>query len=771
MPRFKCVCSAVAVAMVVGMMVLLVDLAALSGPTYFPGTSSLANGWEVLANPRLILQELPTSSLLLNNEVTFTDAQFGETVEAQYNKIISSQKWLRQRVDWEERNLQKAPEVTFDTGSQELTVTLFSAPPAFTGSESDLNRQALLSWLHLSPRPQVVLLGNHSSLHQVAAEFPGLVTVEPNIDYSFTGLPMFHSMVARANAVTTNVTVLVPPTVMLLQDFMPGLRKLAATFPSEWAMVAQRLEISDLPFRFVHKGGGIVFLEHSVTGESMIDREMASFVRTSGKLSLLEGVNVWAWTVASDEPLFAAPMPSFTYGAGYHDQWMARALAQAGSRIVVDATDALVGFHVRGQQNQAAPEDAASTAAVAANVAAKTSKQTQTHTPTPTTLFWNVSGMEWHNIANLYLYRIHRDIVAEEKALLGGAGWKLIGCPEPSMIKLCISETHSAANPCRCRNVFSRPVSGSRYAETFLEKEARLRLEVIDVPALGTSSIEYFHSLAQLLSQVADNAMKDVVLVGVTFADKEMLWSFMCRARALGVTNVLVAAFDQAVYKAALVRGLPVFYAGAPAASLTEDVQVETTKLKVQVVVQVLQQGFNVLWSDVDVVWFQNPLPRVAAYKTGTLVVASNEPNMHLPGNGGGRVNAGFFYAQANRATMHTFQDLVRYAGGSQPEQVLFSQVLCGRGAQRRAGATECTAPNGLRTSFLDRRTFANGLVHGYWEHPNVTQVATSNGVYVLHNNWIHETDNKVRRQKAKRVWFYNDAARMCVHPWQQPPR
>lgn len=720
-------------------MVLLVDLAALSGPTYFPRTASLANGWEALSNPRLILQELPTTLLLPNNEIAFTDAQFKETVEEQYSRIISSQKWLRQRVAFEEHNLQKAPEITFDTlTSQELTVTLFSAPPAFTGNESDLNRQALLSWLHLSPRPQVVLLGNHSSLHQAAAEFPGLVTVEPNIDYTFTGLPMFHSMVARANAAITNVTVLVPPTVMLLQDFMPGLRKLAATFPSEWALVAQRLEISDLPFRFVHKGGGIVFLEHSVSGEAMIDRELASFVRTSGKLALLEGVNVWAWTVAFDAPLFGAPMPSFTYGAGYHDQWMARALAQSGSRVVVDATDALVGFHVRGLQSQAAESP-------------------------PSTLLWNVSGAEWHNIANLYLYRNHREIAAEEQALLGGAGWKLIGCPEPSMIKLCISETHSAANPCRCENIFSRPVSGSRYAETFLEKEARLRLEVISIPSLlGTTAIEDFHSLAQLLPQVADYTTKTVVLVGVTSSDQEILWSFTCRARALGVTNVLVAAFDKLVYKAALVRGLPVFYAG-------HDVHIETIKLKVELVLQILQQGFNVLWSDVDVLWFQNPLPPLSAFKAGTLLVGSDEPKMRLPANGAGRVDAGFFYAQSEKATMRTFQELIRYAGrsSSQPEELLFSKVLCGR----RVGVTECIAPTGLRTRFLDRRAFANGLAYGYWSHLNVTEVAARNGLYVLHNNWIHDADEKVRRLKAKQLWFHNDATLMCVHPWQQPPR
>lgn len=119
MTRFKCVCSAIAVSSVV-VMILLVDILNMSGP--FPHTHSLTNRFEALSNPRLILKELPNTlstiqksaglKLLdytngINNEVEFTDAQFVETVEEQYNRIISSQKWLRQRVSWEEQDLDR----------------------------------------------------------------------------------------------------------------------------------------------------------------------------------------------------------------------------------------------------------------------------------------------------------------------------------------------------------------------------------------------------------------------------------------------------------------------------------------------------------------------------------------------------------------------------------------------------------------------------------------------------------------------------------------
>lgn len=780
MPHGKCMWSAIAAATLVGVL-LLVNLVVLTGPMP-PTRSSISNRFDALSNPRVLLIELPTAfkprhrataeRLLeekkgVNNKADFTDAQFVETVEQQYNRIISSQKWLRQRVTWEEHGLQKGPEIKFDSGSRDMTVTLFSAPRAFTGDESDRNRQALLSWLHLSPRPKVVLLGNHSSLHAVAEEFAGLVFVEPDIDYSFTGVPLFHSMVARANAVDTNITVLVHPSAVLLQDFMPGIRKLTGTFV-DWALVSQRLETPNLPFRFVHKGGGIVFLEHSVSGDSMIDREMASFVRKSGELELEEGVSVWAWTVSADEPLFDPPMPSFTYGAGYHDRWMARGIAK-GARVVVDVTDALVSFHVREVHDNVS------------RVMNLVDETLTTKADTPT-LSWTMVGQQWQYLANLYLYRKELNITAEEKDLLSG-GWKLIGCPDPFMIKLCISETHSAANPCRCENFFSRPVSGVRYAETFLEKEARLRLEVIELPSLAPEPSS-FHTLDNLLPRIADEH-KNVILVGVTSADEGMLWSFICRAKALGVTNILVAAFDMSVYESALVRGLPVFYAGPeatedfnPASQPASDSsspsgaqQVESsTKWKVRVVLQVLENGFHVLWSDVDVVWFQNPLPHLAStHKSGTLAVESDEPDVNLPANSGGRVNAGFFYARAEKPTIKTFRRMDRSVRGPaadpQLEELLFSQALCGR----RVGATECTASSsGLRTRFLDRQVFANGVVNGFWWQQNVTQVAASNGVYVLHNNWAHGAQAKASRQKAKLVWFFNDADNMCAHPWQR---
>ena len=68
----------------------------------------------------------------------------------------------------------------------------------------------------------------------------------------------------------------------------------------------------------------------------------------------------------------------------------------------------------------------------------------------------------------------------------------------------------------------------------------------------------------------------------------------------------------------------------------------QVTKLKSQQVLQLLQRGYDVLFSDVDVVWFSDPLPAIqASYAEDALLVQSNEPNMAKPDNGLLRINSG----------------------------------------------------------------------------------------------------------------------------------
>lgn len=52
------------------------------------------------------------------------------------------------------------------------------------------------------------------------------------------------------------------------------------------------------------------------------------------------------------------------------------------------------------------------------------------------------------------------------------------------------------------------------------------------------------------------------------------------------------------------------------------------TKVKSRVVLQILNLGYNVLMSDVDVYWFKNPLPLLSSFGPAILVAQSDEYNI-----------------------------------------------------------------------------------------------------------------------------------------------
>ena len=49
--------------------------------------------------------------------------------------------------------------------------------------------------------------------------------------------------------------------------------------------------------------------------------------------------------------------------------------------------------------------------------------------------------------------------------------------------------------------------------------------------------------------------------------------------------------------------------------------------MKSRIVLQILKLGYNVLMSDVDVYWFDNPLPFLLSFGPASLVAQSDEYN------------------------------------------------------------------------------------------------------------------------------------------------
>jgi hypothetical protein len=125
-----------------------------------------------------------------------------------------------------------------------LTVEIFSAPKPFRGTDNSTIRRAIESWSRLQPKPKITLLGGEAGYFEAARDF-GL-NIEPRVDKTFLGVPLFNAMVDRANRSAAQVAVVINGDVLLYDDFMQTIRKVVASF-QDFLIVGARYDVDELP--------------------------------------------------------------------------------------------------------------------------------------------------------------------------------------------------------------------------------------------------------------------------------------------------------------------------------------------------------------------------------------------------------------------------------------------------------------------------------------------------------------------------------------------
>ncbi|GJP46974.1 hypothetical protein CLOM_g6209 [Closterium sp. NIES-68] len=271
-----------------------------------------------------------------------------------------------------------------------------------------------------------------------------------------------------------------------------------------------------------------------------------------------------------------------------------------------------------------------------------------------------------------------------------------------------------------------------------------------------------------------------VILVAATGSYASMLMSFVCNLRRLLLPLPLIAAFDDDMYRFASLHGLPVFRADTGLAGRDPSCVYGTpcfqriTKVKSRAVLQVLKRGVHVLWSDVDIVWFRDPLPEFLEFGSGVLPVQSDAGYDKEPPNGQGLssphgfINSGFYFARAEPMVIQAFEAIVAHAATTQTsEQPSFYHVLCGPKGEHTQGEDECEWPgNGLRIHFMDRWLHPNGLSHRVWFRRWPALECRKHRCATLHNNWVRGKENKLARLRKGGLWFYDPDNDMCRYNW-----
>ncbi|XP_071713923.1 beta-arabinofuranosyltransferase RAY1 isoform X2 [Rutidosis leptorrhynchoides] len=613
------------------------------------------------------------------------------------------------------------------TGSEGPSITIFAAARPFSGSIGKRQSLAIRSWLGLSQDIRVVLFSQDPSVFSFAGSF-GLdsrVTAEPNIDFTFLGTPFFHSMVARAQISSSNISVLMDSETILLPDFISTL-SYVNKLDHDWLLVASSRNISAFPClldvcgkHWLGDNGERIKLEKDYLSHGLRER-------CDDKKMIM------AWN-NGDVPLHNGVLPPFLYGKGFHTRWVINEALSSNFRFVFDASWTISGFFIHNLDDD---DDDDNDATI------------------------------WENVGNSHLGALYGSLIFHE----GGYS---------DLIKLfkCNGRYHFASTTNNI--VYPFGLSKHRKLTSCFDKIKTLDGNVTcskENRVMSSEPLALPFSLELLLSKMADQN-KTIVLAVAGYSYKDMLMSWVCRLHVLHVLNFVVYALDDEIYDFCVLQGLPVYRDRlAPSNISYNDCHFGTncfqrvTKVKSRVVLEILKLGYNVLMSDVDVYWFKNPLPLLTVFGPAVFVAQSDEYKITGPINLPRRLNSGFYYAHSDGATIAALQKVVKHASLSNlSEQPSFYDTLCGLNGSNRLGDDMCLEPEtNLTVRFLDRNLFPNGAYRDLWDSTNVSSKCIELGCFVLHNNWISGRQKKLERQVASGLWEYDMSTRMCLLSWQR---
>lgn len=303
-----------------------------------------------------------------------------------------------------------------------------------------------------------------------------------------------------------------------------------------------------------------------------------------------------------------------------------------------------------------------------------------------------------------------------------------------------------------------------------------------------------------------------VVAVAVNYAYRKLALNFICNLKRLNITNYVALAMDRPVFDYLSQRNAHVFFHDLRHEGVLDNKEsdfkmrrtirrltavlppkplysvagndapdqfgsssfVETSRRKSLLVLRLLTLGYTVVFSDVDVVWVSNPIPRMLE-NSAHFVLQSDRSNALPDAPLNYNLNSGFYLARATPQTIIAMRAIIKYAHAvRRSEQKAFNFVLCGAfkdhhaGPGSRVGSTECTYSNaGTTAQALSLDEFPNGSDESLWtpstnfskQHPNVI---------VLHANYIADRERKEQRIRDVGFWFHSEESRTrdeCILP------
>lgn len=262
-------------------------------------------------------------------------------------------------------------------------------------------------------------------------------------------------------------------------------------------------------------------------------------------------------------------------------------------------------------------------------------------------------------------------------------------------------------------------------------------------------------------------AIKNTIIVMVcNFGQSALLMNFVCSSKSRGfdLSNVLVFATDRDTLMLAESLGLTAYldeknFGGLPSAAAQhygDDTFTAMMYAKVVAVQIVNHLGYDLLFQDVDMHWYRNPL-EVFHDETSPL----HEFDMLFQDDGARSVrytpwsaNSGFYYVRHNDRTRYLLNCLLMEGDmimrHSSHQQILIALIV------------DHVSKTGLRVKVLGNDEYPGGFDYNRvkrWDAVyRITQSSTdAHGAQIFHMSWTKNKDQKLKFLKQMGMWHLRE--------------